>query len=86
VKRGKHHDGISGITSPMDEKEPYLVELMCQLEKIRHMISYRPELALANSVIAGTSLEARVMAWKKALFCFSKVCNRQQPSNVRNGI
>jgi len=70
VKRGKHHGGISGNTSPMVEIEPYLVELMQQLEKMRVPISCRQGLALANSIISGTSHEARVLAWKEK-HCFS---------------
>ena len=62
VKRGKHHGGISGNTSPMDEIEPYLVELIGQLEKMRVPISCRQGLALANSIISGTSHESRVIA------------------------
>jgi hypothetical protein len=45
VKRVKHHGGISGNTSPMEDIEPYLVELMQQLENMRVPISCRQGLA-----------------------------------------
>ncbi len=70
VKRGKRHGGISGNASPMDEIEPYLVELIGQLEKMRVPISCRQGLALANSIITGTSHESRVIAWKQK-HCFA---------------
>jgi hypothetical protein len=67
AKRGKFKGGISGNTSPMIDIEPYLVELIGQLEKMRVPISCRQWLALANPIISGTPHESRVIAWKKKL-------------------
>jgi len=52
-------------TSPMNDIEHYLVELIGQLENMRAPISCRQGLALANSIISGTSHESRVIAWNK---------------------
>lgn len=65
VKRGDFKGGISGNTSPMLEIEPYLVEMIGQLEKMRVPISSRQGLALANSIISGTLQEEKVLAWKE---------------------
>jgi hypothetical protein len=46
-------------TSPMNDIEHYLVELIGQLENMRAPISCRQGLALANSIISGTSHESR---------------------------
>jgi len=65
AKRKTFKGGISGNTSPMIDIEPYLVELIGELEKMRVPISCRQGLALANSIISGTSHESRVIAWKQ---------------------
>ena len=49
--------------------EPYLVEMIGALEKMRVPISSRQGLSLANSIISGTSYEKNVMAWKEK-HCF----------------
>ena len=46
--------------------EPYLVEMIIQLEKMRVPISSRQGLALANSMISGTAHEEKVLEWKAA--------------------
>jgi hypothetical protein len=56
----------------MNDIKPYLVELIGQLEKMRVPISCRQGLALANSIISGTSHESRAIAWKE------KHCNSFQ--------
>ena len=44
------------ITSPMLEVEPYIVELIDQLSKIRSPITCCKGLQLANSLISGKSV------------------------------
>jgi hypothetical protein len=43
--------------------EPYLVEMIGQLESMRVPISSRQGLALANSIISGTAQEKKVLEW-----------------------
>ena len=45
--------------------EPYLVELIAQLARMRSPINVTTGLQLANSLIAGTSIELEVKAWKQ---------------------
>jgi hypothetical protein len=45
--------------------EPYLVEMIGQLESMRVPISSRQGLALANSIISGTAQEKKVLEWKE---------------------
>ncbi len=71
AKRGKFSGSISGNTSPMLDIEPYLVEMIGALEKMRVPISSRQGLSLANSIISGTSYEKNVMAWKEK-HCFGE--------------
>ncbi len=71
AKRGNFAGGISGNTSPMLDIEPYLVEMIGMLEKMRVPISSRQGLSLANSIISGTSYQKNVMAWKEKC-CFEK--------------
>ncbi len=66
AKRGNLSGGIAGSTSPMLAIEPYLVEMIIQLEKMRVLISSRQGLALANSMISGTAHEEIVLEWKLA--------------------
>ncbi len=61
----------------MIDIEPYLVELIGELEKMRVPISCRQGLALANSIISGTSHESTVIAWKQ------KHCNSISRSDSR---
>ncbi len=46
--------------------EPYMVEMITQLEKMRLPISSRQGLELANSIISGTLHEEKVLALKEA--------------------
>jgi hypothetical protein len=45
--------------------EPYLVEMIIQLEKMRVPIPSRQGLALANSKISGTVHDEKVLEWKE---------------------
>jgi hypothetical protein len=49
----------------MMEIEPYLVELIIKLASMRMPITSSQGLELANSLIAGTSNEDKVITWKK---------------------
>jgi hypothetical protein len=55
----------AGQQSPMIEIEPYLVELIIKLSSMRMPITSSQGLELANSLIAGTSTERKVVEWKK---------------------
>jgi hypothetical protein len=55
----------AGQQSPMIEIEPYLVELIIKLSSIHMPITSVQGLELANSLIAGSSTEEKVLAWKK---------------------
>jgi hypothetical protein len=55
----------AGQQSPMMEIEPYLVELIIKLASMRMPITSSQGLELASSLIAGTSNEDKVIAWKK---------------------
>jgi hypothetical protein len=64
VKRGSK-GGKRGLQSPMLEVEPYLVELIIKLADMRTPITTSQGLQLANSLIKGTSVEEKVIEWKK---------------------
>ena len=49
----------------MLEVEPYLVELIIKLADMRTPITTSQGLQLANSLIKGTSVEEKVIEWKK---------------------
>ncbi len=55
----------AGQQSPMMEIEPYLVELIIKLASMCMPITSSQGLELANSLIAGTFNEDKVIAWKK---------------------
>ena len=58
------------VTSPMLKVEPYIVELIDQLSKIRLPITCRKGLQLANSLISGKSVLKSVEQWRKR-YCIS---------------
>jgi hypothetical protein len=64
VKRNSESNH-AGQPSPMIEIEPYLVELIIKLSSMRMPITSAQGLELANSLIAGSSTEEKVLAWKK---------------------
>ena len=64
MKRGSK-GGKRGLQSPMLEVEPYLVELIIKLADMRAPITTSQDLQLANSLIKGTSVEEKVIEWKK---------------------
>jgi len=49
----------------MAQVEPYLVELIDQLAKMRAPVSTKQGLELANSLINGTSTQEDVLRWKQ---------------------
>lgn len=65
AKRGNFKGGNVGNTSPMEDVEPYIVELIGQLAKMRVPITRRQGLQLANLLISGTLTEERVRVWKE---------------------
>jgi hypothetical protein len=66
IKRNSTSNQV-GQQSPMMEIEPYLVELIIKLASMRMPITSSQGLELANSLIAGTSNEDKVIAWKKKI-------------------
>jgi hypothetical protein len=56
-----------GTPSPMLSVEPCIVELVCQLGRMRCPINVKAGLQLANSIIAGTCYETELVAWKKSI-------------------
>ncbi len=85
AKRGNFSGGIAGNTSPMLAIEPYLVEMIRELEKMRVPISSRQGLALANSIISGTAYEKQVLEWKENHCVSSKNNPEQQPMVLGKG-
>ncbi len=65
--------------------EPYLVEMIRELEKMRVPISSRQGLALANSIISGTAYEKQVLEWKENHCVSSKNNPEQQPMVLGKG-
>ena len=64
-KRGCEAPKVNqGTPSPMLGVEPYLVELIIQLGRIRCPINVTTGLHLANSLIAGTPLADEILKWK----------------------
>jgi hypothetical protein len=53
-----------GTPSPMLSLEPYIVELIIQLSRMRSPINVTTGLQLANSLIAGTQIMHDVLQWK----------------------
>jgi hypothetical protein len=51
----------------MAQVEPYLVELIDQLAKMRAPVSTKQGLELANSLINGTSTQEDVLRWKQKI-------------------
>jgi hypothetical protein len=64
VKRNAR-DGHIGQRSPMLNIETYLVELIMKLVEMRTPITTIQGLELANSLISGTSIIDKVVAWKR---------------------
>ncbi len=63
LKRGSTNGHVGQVT-PMAEVEPYLVELILQLAKMRTPITSAQGLELANSLISGTEMEDKLVEWK----------------------
>ena len=63
LKRGSTNRHAGQVT-PMAEMEPYLVELILQLAKMRTPITSAQGLELANSLISGTKMEDKLVEWK----------------------
>ena len=57
-----------GPESPMVDAEPQLVELIIRMGRIRRCLTPTQCLHLANDLIKGTEIEARVINFKKKLF------------------
>jgi hypothetical protein len=53
-----------GTVSPMIAIEPYIVDLIIQLSRMRSPVNVTTGLQLANSLIAGTSIETELHEWK----------------------
>ena len=53
-----------GTPSPMLKIEPYIVETIAQLARMRSPINVKTGLQLANSIIEGTPLMLELIAWK----------------------
>ena len=53
-----------GTVSPMIAIEPYIVDLIIQLSRMRSPVNVTTGLQLANSLIAGTSIESELQEWK----------------------
>ena len=65
VKRSRTNPLVpQGTASPMIAIEPYIVDLIIQLSKMRSPVNVTTGLQLANSLIAGTSFEAELREWK----------------------
>lgn len=60
-KMGHRH----GWVSPMLAIEPYMVELIHQLARMRNPISVSDGLRLANSLISGTKIGDTVNSWRQ---------------------
>jgi hypothetical protein len=56
VKRGRNN-GHAGHKTPMEDIEPYLVELIKKLAEMRTPVTTAQGLELANSLIKGKSVE-----------------------------
>jgi hypothetical protein len=56
LKRGKNN-GHAGHKSPMEDVEPYLVELIKKLAEMRTPVTTAQGLELANSLIKGKTVE-----------------------------
>jgi hypothetical protein len=67
AQRNKLNPAINrgGTPSPMLTIEPYIVELILQLARMRLPINVTTGLQLAKSIIAGTSFEIKVNQWKQ---------------------
>ncbi len=63
LKRGKNN-GHAGHKTPMEDVEPYLVELIKNLSDMRTPITTSQGLELANSLIVGKSVETKLKKWK----------------------
>jgi hypothetical protein len=85
AKRGNISGGTAGNMSPMLAIEPYLVEMIRELEKMWVPISSRQGLALANSIISGTAYEKQVLEWKENHCVSSKNNPEQQPMVLGKG-
>jgi hypothetical protein len=64
VKRGAKY-GPVGQKSPMEDVEPYLVELIKKLASMRTPVTTAQGLALANSLIEGNSTKKNRMEIQK---------------------
>ena len=65
AKRGSCNVAHPGLTSPMEEVEDYIVEIMTQLAEMQVPITCHQGLELANSLILETSTAKKVMTGKK---------------------
>jgi hypothetical protein len=53
-----------GTVSPMIAIEPYIVDLIIQLSRMRSPVNVTAGLQLANSLIAGMAIESEIQEWK----------------------
>ena len=54
-----------GSTSPMLQVEAHLLDLILKLAAMNQLITPTEGLALANSLIEGTSMKEKLKEWKK---------------------
>lgn len=66
VTRKKANPAVrQGTPSPMLTIKPCIVDLIAQLSRMRSPINVTTGLQLANSIVAGTSFELEIKAWKQ---------------------
>jgi hypothetical protein len=76
ISRRVHRKNVTGEsesrTSPLSELEPILVEYCMRLAKIGQPLTKDQLTSLAISMIEGTSIEAKVKAWKRKFSQFNE--------------
>jgi hypothetical protein len=66
--------------------EPYIVEFVCQLGRMRCPINVKTGLQLlANSIIARTPYETQVIAWKKRHCVFARLAEQEKVASPLEG-
>lgn len=74
-----------GTVTPMLAVEPFIVDIIAQLSRMRQPINVTTGLQLANSIIAGTPFQLELEAWKVQHNVHARRTNSDNPARQQLG-
>ena len=60
-----NHHLAGGQVSPLERREPIIVNIIAQMSRMRQCLTPSKGLMLVNSLIAGTRIQSELVAWKR---------------------